>query len=234
MSGGELVPFGKHKGKPVEVMLADPGYRDWLLAQPWVRDRSPSFHQTIINYGGEPVETPEHNELQASFLDDRRCLALGRLLLPAGVFDGTDACHLLQRTRAHYGESAHGVRYKRFEQHLEPQFDEPRVYGRRFEVGGWDVVFRLQPTALFPALTSLPACLCSCDHERDCPGGATCRGGEDAWRCRHRYHHERFVPMIDRTYGHLARDSEEAIRARLDARRGRSDVLRTPSAEGDS
>jgi integrase len=42
------------------------------------------------------------------------------------------------------------------------------------------------------------------------------------------------VKMIDRTYGHLARDSEEAIRARLDARRGRSDVLRTPSAEGDS
>ena len=28
------------------------------------------------------------------------------------------------------------------------------------------------------------------------------------------------VAMIDRTYGHLARDSEEAIRARLDARAG--------------
>ena len=26
------------------------------------------------------------------------------------------------------------------------------------------------------------------------------------------------VKMIDRTYGHLARDSEQAIRARLDAR----------------
>jgi hypothetical protein len=26
------------------------------------------------------------------------------------------------------------------------------------------------------------------------------------------------VKMIDRTYGHLARESEEAIRARLDAR----------------
>ena len=26
------------------------------------------------------------------------------------------------------------------------------------------------------------------------------------------------VEMIDRTYGHLARDSEDAIRARLDAR----------------
>jgi hypothetical protein len=30
------------------------------------------------------------------------------------------------------------------------------------------------------------------------------------------------VKMIDRTYGHLAWDSEAAIRARLDARAGRS------------
>jgi len=30
------------------------------------------------------------------------------------------------------------------------------------------------------------------------------------------------VKMIDRTYGHLARDSEQAIRARLDARAARS------------
>ncbi len=32
------------------------------------------------------------------------------------------------------------------------------------------------------------------------------------------------VAMIDRTYGHLARDSEDAIRARLDARAGRDGV----------
>jgi hypothetical protein len=30
------------------------------------------------------------------------------------------------------------------------------------------------------------------------------------------------VKMIDRTYGHLAQDSEEAIRARLDARAARA------------
>jgi hypothetical protein len=32
------------------------------------------------------------------------------------------------------------------------------------------------------------------------------------------------VKLIDRTYGHLARDSEAQIRARLDARAGRSGV----------
>ena len=33
------------------------------------------------------------------------------------------------------------------------------------------------------------------------------------------------VKMIDRSYAHLARDSEQAIRARLDARAGRSGVV---------
>jgi integrase len=36
------------------------------------------------------------------------------------------------------------------------------------------------------------------------------------------------VKVIDKTYGHMARDSEQAIRARLDARAARSgDVLAT-------
>jgi integrase len=39
------------------------------------------------------------------------------------------------------------------------------------------------------------------------------------------------VKMIDRTYGHLARDSEQAIRARLDARSRRSGVVVESDAE---
>ena len=41
------------------------------------------------------------------------------------------------------------------------------------------------------------------------------------------------VQMIDRTYGHLARDSEDAIRARLDARAGRSGVDLASDADRD-
>jgi len=41
------------------------------------------------------------------------------------------------------------------------------------------------------------------------------------------------VAMIDRTYGHLARDSEAAIRTRLDARGGRSGVDLASEADGD-
>ena len=41
------------------------------------------------------------------------------------------------------------------------------------------------------------------------------------------------VKEIDRTYGHLAHDSEDAIRARLEARSARSGVEEA-SAEGDA
>jgi hypothetical protein len=39
--------------------------------------------------------------------------------------------------------------------------------------------------------------------------------------------------MIDETYGHLARDSEDRLRARLDARSGRSGVVRASSDGGE-
>jgi integrase len=41
------------------------------------------------------------------------------------------------------------------------------------------------------------------------------------------------VAMIDRTYGHLARDSEDAIRARLDARADRFGVELASDAEAE-
>jgi hypothetical protein len=37
--GGEVVPFGKYKGQPVEVMMADPPYCERVMAQPWFRDK---------------------------------------------------------------------------------------------------------------------------------------------------------------------------------------------------
>ncbi len=42
------------------------------------------------------------------------------------------------------------------------------------------------------------------------------------------------VAMIDRTYGHLARDSEDSIRARLDARADRAGVEVASGGEGDA
>jgi integrase len=41
------------------------------------------------------------------------------------------------------------------------------------------------------------------------------------------------IAMIDRTYGHLARDSQAAILARLNARAGRDGVQMASGADGD-
>lgn len=66
----EIVPFGKYKGKPVEVLEHDKQYTDWLTKQDWFRDRYPTINQVIINNFGEPSRTPEHNALQAKFTDE--------------------------------------------------------------------------------------------------------------------------------------------------------------------
>jgi uncharacterized protein (DUF3820 family) len=70
-----IVPFGKYRGQPIEVLRADQQYVDWLMAQDWFRERNPSLYQIIINNFQEPSETPEHNTLQVRFLDEKFRLA---------------------------------------------------------------------------------------------------------------------------------------------------------------
>ena len=171
-----LVPFGKHKGQPVEILLADPGYRDWLLAQPWVRDRYPTFHQVIINYGAEPAETPEHNQMQAAFLDDGRCFALARLLWPRRSW-GLDAVRVPAETAGHLAE---------FSAYLKREDSPAEIVPRRFEHEGWDVAYGIVPASVDWHVTSLPPCTCApCDHG-GCREDASCHGGTlycDHQRC---------------------------------------------------
>ncbi len=188
----ELVPFGKYKGRPVEMLLADEEYRDWLLGQPWFRSRFATIYQTIINYGGEPQETPEHNELQASFLVDDRCFRLARLLYPRHHFD-RDAAERV------WGRSPESVAfYREFKEHLQPVFGSPKIADRQFEVDGWDVVYRVAPADLTLVVKSLPGCACGpCDHG-DCPELAPCRGARTlSYGCRHDRCTNRFTPTIE-------------------------------------
>ena len=67
---GEIVPFGKYKGRPVEALVEDRQHVDWLTAQPWFRDRFANIYTLIVNNFQEPTETPAHNRLQAMFLDE--------------------------------------------------------------------------------------------------------------------------------------------------------------------
>lgn len=65
-----IVPFGKYKGQPVEVLASDPQYVEWLLSQSSIKIKYPDIISVIINNFQAPSETPEHNAIQVKFLDD--------------------------------------------------------------------------------------------------------------------------------------------------------------------
>lgn len=70
MSEPELIPFGKYRGMPVDAVIEDRQYAEWLIAQAWFRERYQNLYVTIQNGGAQSDMTPEHNRMQARFLDD--------------------------------------------------------------------------------------------------------------------------------------------------------------------
>jgi hypothetical protein len=119
---GELVPFGKYRGQPVETLAADPEYTDWLAAQPWFRERHPNVYAVIVNHFKPPEDTPEHNALQARFLNEDFCLATA-IVLGLDVVLANGARSILTE-ELDIKTSAH------------------------FEVQGWDVLLELEVTNL--------------------------------------------------------------------------------------
>lgn len=82
-SKANIVPFGKYKGQPVEVVQeTDPKYIEWMAAQDFVKQRFGNFYQVIINNCQVSDDTPEHNKMQSMFLDDKNCTALTLLIRP--------------------------------------------------------------------------------------------------------------------------------------------------------
>lgn len=73
-----IIPFGKYKGQPVEVLAQDRQYAEWIMAQPWFRDRYTNLYTVIVNFG-DPAETPEHNRLQARFINPEFCQAVAAI-----------------------------------------------------------------------------------------------------------------------------------------------------------
>lgn len=64
----EVLKFGQFKGQPVEVLADHPDYVEWLLQQPWFKQKYQAQYNIIINNFAVPNDTPEHNKLQAKFL----------------------------------------------------------------------------------------------------------------------------------------------------------------------
>jgi hypothetical protein len=78
-----VIPFGKHKGSTVaELLVKDPQYVEWITAQGWFAQRFAEIHAAIISRGAGTDDTPEHNALQARFLDPVFREACLRLIKP--------------------------------------------------------------------------------------------------------------------------------------------------------
>jgi hypothetical protein len=171
---GEIVPFGKYKGQPAEVLASDAGYAEWLLAQPWFRERYGNVYNVLINYGGEPQDSPEHNQMQAAFLEEHWCIALADCL-------GLRQKHGLTAARQQLAKDPFLQQYR---QDADLAEHDMEICDLQFEVRGWDVAYDIVTASITRRLTSLPGCSCICDHS-SCRETATCKGGPCAWRCGH-------------------------------------------------
>lgn len=65
----QIIPFGKYKGQPADVLLSDKQYLDWLLQQPWFKEKNVTLYTQIVNNFTEPTCTPDHNAMQIKFLN---------------------------------------------------------------------------------------------------------------------------------------------------------------------
>lgn len=66
----DVVPIGKYKGKPIEVLMADEPYAQWMLAQSWFVERYADLANLLrIGRLSEPQDTPEHNAMIAGLID---------------------------------------------------------------------------------------------------------------------------------------------------------------------
>lgn len=89
----EIVPFGKYRGQPAEVLLQDPKYAEWLQGQDWFRQRYQSLNIFISNFG-QPADTPEHNAIQVRFLDPGFRLKLAIVVTGGDIVAHADSSRL--------------------------------------------------------------------------------------------------------------------------------------------
>ncbi|MGH3972068.1 MAG: hypothetical protein ACRDS9_01890 [Pseudonocardiaceae bacterium] len=169
MSESVPITFGRYKGQPVEVLLQDRSYCEWLLNRPWFAQQHAVLHQTVINYGGPSQDSPEHNQMQAKFLDKDYCLALAQLLDNENDYAVPIASKVewewLDRWRGEFPELIQETR-------------EPAGAARiKFEDGGWDVTFCAYLPQVSVTMLGVPPCECDpCVHE--CVEQSRCRGAD--------------------------------------------------------
>ncbi len=130
-----LIPFGKYKGQPMEVMKMDTQYCDWIAQQDWFRERYGNLYQVIINNFTEPTETPEHNKLQTLFLDNKFCLNFFKVS-GFGLF--VDREKFINKQKQFYSRSDYYNETILNELDNKPTFAV--IIKKKFEEDGWDLI----------------------------------------------------------------------------------------------
>ncbi|HIP81207.1 MAG TPA: ATP-binding cassette domain-containing protein [Leucothrix mucor] len=59
------IPFGKYKGKPIEVLENDLGYAKWILEQAWFAQKHPELHEAILTLYEEQSEGQASKALES-------------------------------------------------------------------------------------------------------------------------------------------------------------------------
>ena len=152
-NASELVPFGKYKDQPIERLLADRDYCDWLAAQPWFRERYGSVHD-IVSGVRDPQDTPEHNAMQARFLDHGQAL---RLVSPWLTSEVTMRAKWEQRYAAVPSEQ---------QPNLRAGIYKAKITSLRFEDDGWDLM--VTGEAQLTTIEEVSECICACGECYGC------------------------------------------------------------------
>lgn len=118
-----IIPFGKYKGQPIEAIQYDKQYLDWLVNQSWFKERYQTLNAIIINNFNEPTDSPEHNKLQALFLNNSLIIKLTQYIIK-------------NKLTAKFNFS---TKYKVEE--VPPPADTIKCFDAKFEQNGIDVVF---------------------------------------------------------------------------------------------
>ena len=145
-----IIRFGKHSGKSAaEVMAVDPGYVDWVMAQPWFQEKNPQLVQFFVGGKSETSETPEHNALQAKFTHDAYCLAA------AAMFSAGQRLRTASEVQQEAESKAGPALVDRV------TTSHPEISRRTFEMHSWDVQFRFNGACSDMDTSSEPECSCT-------------------------------------------------------------------------
>ena len=83
MNSLPIVPFGKYKGQPITSLLNDTKYLEWCKLQEWFQ-KFPVVYNICVNQtlatNNQNTKTPEHNQIQNLFLENKNVEKLLRLL----------------------------------------------------------------------------------------------------------------------------------------------------------